>query len=228
MNTYSSPVAHSSAADRASFIRKTYFHVMLAILAFTGIEVFLFQSGLAPVIASAIMSVSWLLVIVGIMLCSWIATRLASSAKSAAVQYAGLGLLVFAYAIMFVPLLYIVEQTSGGGTIESAAIATLAGTAGLTAIVFATGADFSWLGKFLAIGAIGILALIVCSVLFGFSLGVLFSVGMIVFTCAAILYDTSNILHHYSEDQYVAAALQLFASVAMLFWYVLSFLNSRD
>ena len=46
---------------------------------------------------------------------------------------------------------------------------------------------------------------------------------------AAILYDTSNVLHHFPEDRYVGAALQLFASVALMFWYVLRlFMSSRD
>ena len=45
---------------------------------------------------------------------------------------------------------------------------------------------------------------------------------------AAILYDTSNVIHHYREDRYVAAALQLFASVALMFWYVLRLFMSRD
>ena len=43
-----------------------------------------------------------------------------------------------------------------------------------------------------------------------------------------ILYDTSNVLHHYPEDRYVAGALQLFASVALMFWYVLRIFMSRD
>ena len=38
---------------------------------------------------------------------------------------------------------------------------------------------------------------------------------------AAILYDTSKIINHYSTDLYVAASLDLFASVALMFWYVL-------
>jgi FtsH-binding integral membrane protein len=39
------------------------------------------------------------------------------------------------------------------------------------------------------------------------------------------------VLHQYREDQYVAAALALFASVALLFWYILQFvmsLQNRD
>ena len=76
----------------------------------------------------------------------------------------------------------------------------------------------------------GVLALvaIVGSVLFGFELGTWFSVAMIGFAGAAVLYDTSNILHHYPEDRYVGAALQLFASIVLMFWYVLRLLMSRD
>ena len=47
---------------------------------------------------------------------------------------------------------------------------------------------------------------------------------MVVFASGAILYNTSNLLHRYDPDQYVAAALSLFASVALLFWYVLQIL----
>ncbi len=45
---------------------------------------------------------------------------------------------------------------------------------------------------------------------------------------AAILYDTSKVLRDYPEDRYVAASLQLFASVALMFWYVLRLFMSRD
>jgi len=69
---------------------------------------------------------------------------------------------------------------------------------------------------------------IVGGVLFGFHLGTWFSVAMVGFAGAAILYDTSNVLHHYPEDRYVAASLELFASVALMFWYVLRLFMARD
>ena len=58
------------------------------------------------------------------------------------------------------------------------------------------------------------------------SLGLWFSAAMVVFAGAAILHQTSNIIHHYRPDQHVAASLGLFASVALLFWYVLQVLMS--
>jgi len=36
------------------------------------------------------------------------------------------------------------------------------------------------------------------------------------------------VLHHYPEDRYVSAALSLFSSVALMFWYVLRLFMSRD
>jgi hypothetical protein len=38
---------------------------------------------------------------------------------------------------------------------------------------------------------------------------------------------TSNVLHHFPEDRYVAASLQLFSSVTLMFWYVLRIFMSR-
>jgi hypothetical protein len=70
--------------------------------------------------------------------------------------------------------------------------------------------------------------LIVAGALFGFDLGMAFAVGMVALAGGSILYDTSKILRSYPEHRYVGAALQLFASVALLFWYVLQiFLRMR-
>ncbi|HMB92817.1 MAG TPA: Bax inhibitor-1 family protein, partial [Rhodothermales bacterium] len=84
------------------------------------------------------------------------------------------------------------------------------------------------LGSVLRWGFIVAIVLIVAALLFGFELGTFFSVAMIALAGGAILYDTSNILHHYPEDRYVGAALELFASVALMFWYVLRLFMSRN
>ena len=161
------------------------------------------------------------------MIVGWFASKMAFSVQSMPAQYAALGAFVLAEAIIFVPLLYI-AQTVAPGAIESAASVTILGFAGLTAVVFLTRKDFSFLGGMLRWGFIVALVLIVASVLFGFHLGTFFSVGMIALAGGAILYDTSNVLNHFPEDRYVGAALELFASVALLFWYVLSLFISRD
>ena len=220
--------AQKSAIERrARFIVQTYNHLFGAILAFTLIEIGRFMSGIATVIAQLMIGTSWLLVLGAFMVVSWLASHVAQTSASKPAQYAALGGFVLAEAIIFVPLLFIATQFAPGA-IQSAGIVTMVGFAGLTAIAFMTRKDFSFLGSFLRWIGLSALLLIGASLLFGFTLGTLFSVGMVVFAGAAILYDTSNVLHHFPEDRYVGAALQLFASVALMFWYVLRiFIGAR-
>ncbi len=221
--------AHPQAGEaRAAFLTRTYMHLFGAILGFTAIEVYLFTSGLAETIALTMLGGSWLLVLGAFMIVGWLASRTAHTATSAAAQYAALAGFVAAEAIIFVPLLFI-AQSYAPGVIQSAAFVTLFGFTGLTFIVYQTRKDFSFLGGILRWAGIAALALIVGGIIFGFQLGTFFSVAMIAFAGAAILYDTSNVLHHYPEDRHVGAALELFASVALMFWYVLQlFIGSRD
>ena len=143
-------------------------------------------------------------------------------------HYAALAGFVVAEAIIFVPLLFIAQYYADGGVIESAAMVTLVGFGALTGIAFWTRKDFSFLGGLLKWAMVVAAVAIVGAVAFGFELGTWFSLAMVAVAGAAILYDTSNILHRYPEDRYVAAALQLFASVALMFWYVLRLFISRD
>jgi len=159
------------------------------------------------------------------MIVSWFASRVAIRSQSMAAQYAALVGFVMAEGIIFVPLLYAAETFAPGAT-ESAAVTTLLGFAGLTVVAFRTRKDFSFLRGMLMWGGVLALVAIVASLLFGFALGTWFSVAMVGFAGAAILYDTSNILHHYRTDQHVSAALSLFASVALLFWYILQLVMS--
>jgi FtsH-binding integral membrane protein len=211
---------------RAAFVARTYVHLFAAIASFTLIEIVLFRSGAAARIASAMLSVNWLFVLGAFMVVSWLASRFAHTSSSLPVQYAALGAYVLAQALIFVPLLYIADHYAPGA-ISSAAVITLLAFGGLTAVVMLTRQDFSFLR--VSLGFAGVLALvaIVASVLFGFQLGTWFSLAMVALAGVAILYDTSRILRSFPEDRYVGAALQLFASVALMFWYILR-LTSRD
>ena len=222
------PVAQLGVDVRGAFITRTYTHLLGAILAFALIEIYLFQTGMAESIARVLLGGSWLIVLGGFIILSWIASHFAHSAQTKGGQYGALGLFVVGEAIIFTPLLYMADSMAPG-VINSAATVTLLGFLGLTIVAFHTRKDFSFLGGLLRWGFICALVLIVASVLFGFHLGTIFTVAMIVLAGGAILYDTSNVLHHYPEDRHVGAALQLFASVALLFWYILQFfLSSRD
>ncbi len=228
-NIYAHPVAVGAldVDTRARFIVRTYVHLFFAILGFVGIETALFASGLAEPIAQAMMGTSWLLVLGGFMIVGWLASRAAARATGP-MQYLALAAFVAAEALIFVPLLTI-ANIYAPGAISSAAVVTLAAFTGLTAIVFWSRKDFSFLGGILKWGFVMAIVAIIAGAIFGFQLGTWFSVAMVGFAGAAILYDTSNILNRYPEDRYVAAALQLFSSVALMFWYVLSiFISARD
>lgn len=211
--------------DRSVFLTRTYLHLGGAMLAFTLIEMFLFSTGIAYDMARWMFGAPWLLILGAFVLVSWLASRAAHTAESLPVQYAALTAYVLIEAIIFVPMLVIAEATAPG-VIQSAAAVTLMGFVGLSAIVYYTRKDFSFMSSILGWLGITALILIVASFLFGFELGTWFSVAMIGLAGGAILRDTSNVLHHYSEDRYVAAALELFASVALMFWYVLRLLLS--
>jgi FtsH-binding integral membrane protein len=221
------PVSELPADARGTFLVRTYAHLALAILLFVGIEVWFFQTGIAQTIAVAFTSVSWLLILGGFMLLSWLATYLANPSLSKPLQYLGFVIYVVAQAIITVPLLVIANQVAPG-TIASAAQATLGGFFLLTAVVVTTRKDFSFLRTFLVWGGIVALAVIVCAVLFSFDLGTWFSVAMVLLAGGSILYTTSSIMRDYPEDAYLSAAIQLFAAVALLFWYVLRlFISAR-
>jgi len=232
MSTYTAsaarPVAELDISARATFILRTYAHLFGAIAAFTLIEAALFTSGMAAGIARAMLGTTWLLWLGLFMVVGHIATRTAHRSRSLATQYLALGGFVLAEALIFVPLLTIAEQYAPG-TIAPAAAVTLGGFAGLTTIAFMTRKDFSFLGGVLKWGMLVALGAIVAALIFGFSLGTFFSVIMVALAGGYILYDTSQVMHHHPEERYVGASLELFASVALMFWYVLRlFIASRD
>lgn len=227
LHQQSVPAAALGVEARGQFIVRTYQHLMAAIVGFVAFEVVLFKSGIAEGMARAMLGTSWLFILGAFMVVGWIASRAAHTAKTLGAQYMALSAYVVAEAIIFVPMLYI-AQMSFPGVIQSAAIVTLMGFTGLSAVAFTTRKDFSFLGSMLRWGGVVALVLIVASLIFGFQLGTFFSVAMIGLAGAAILYDTSNVIHHFPQDRYVGAALQLFASVALMFWYVLQLFMSRD
>ncbi len=220
--TNTNSAIYAQESERAAFIRRTYLHVAGAILAFVALEAILLQLPIGGAIATVLGArFGWLLVLGAFMGVSWLAQKWANSDTSPAMQYLGLGLYVVAEAIIFLPLLYVAAYYSSEHVIVSSGLITMFLFAGLTASVFISKKDLSWMGRILTIGGFVALGIIVASMLFGFSLGLIFSAVMVIFAGAAIMYETSNVLHHYRTTQHVAASLAIFASVALLFWYIL-------
>ena len=222
------PVSALATEDRASFIWKCYAHVVGAILALVAIETYLFSSGAALPIAQSMIQ-SPMIVLIGFVALSWGAGHVAHRLESTMAQYAAFGAFVVLWAIMFVPLLAMAMALDPSGSmIESAAITTVVGCVGLVATVMITRKDFSFLRGVMVWGFFIAIGLIAASWAFGWNLGTWFSVGMIGFAGVAVLYDTSNIMHHYPQDKYVGASMALFASIALMLWYVLRLFMSRD
>ncbi len=230
-STFGNSVADAMPAERASFIRKTYAHVALALIVFAGLVSILVNTETARDLAITMTGGwNWLIVLAAFMGVSWLAQSWASSTTSKPMQYMGLTLYTVAQSIIFLPLLFVASQYSNSTEmIAQAGVVTLGLFAGLTAVVFITQKDFSFLGPILAIGGFVALGFIASGILFGFTLGSIFAFVMVAFAGAAILYETSNMLHHYNTNQHVAASLGLFASVALLFWYILQiFMGGND
>jgi len=218
-----------TSEKRVAFYKKTYTHLALAVLLFVLVEMIFFQ---IPALLEFALSLTqgwlWLLMLGGFMLVTNYAEKMAISSHDKNKQYLALLLYVVAEAFIFIPLLFIsmmIADQGGANILSQAAILTLSLFSGLSAVVLLTKKDFSFLKSALAIGFFIALGLIVAGVLFGFNLGLWFSVGMVALASGSILYQTSNMVHKYNEDQYVAASLGLFASLMLLFWYILSILN---
>ena len=232
-NLYRDPMSNyaamAAADERSDFISKTYLHLAAAIGLFAILETVLLNlPGIDNLVRLMIGSrYSWLIVLGAFMGVSYLAENWAQSAVSPSTQYMGLGLYVLAESVIFVPLLYIARAVDPG-IITTAAMATIFLFGALTAVVFITRKDFSFLRTVLVFGGFAALGLIVVAIIFQFALGPIFTYAMIALACGYILYHTSNVLHHYRIGQHVAAALALFASVALLFWYLVQlFLSQR-
>lgn len=231
-NNYHGKIMLSQATDveRVAFYKKTYTHVAGGVLAFIVFEYFLLQSASIVEFASSMFQGYRMLILLGLfMLVTNYAESTVIKAANRNVQYMGYALYIFAEAFIFVPLIFIaVSITESFEVLNQAAIVTLSLFTGISAIVFVTKKDFSFLRAGLTAGFFIAIGLIVAGILFGFNLGLWFSVGMCVLAAGSILYQTSNLIHKYGTEDYVPAALGLFASLMLLFWYVIQIFLSRD
>lgn len=237
-NPYQTPhptwttAADASVNERSAFIRNTYLHLVGAILLFAALCAIahtLFDQQIGQLTAQVTKGYMWLVFLGGFMGISFIADKWAHSNTSRGMQYAGLGVYVVAQVVFFMPLLYMARHFSDASVLPSAGIMTLVVFGGLSAVVFLTKADFSFLRYALWIGGLAAMGLIIASVCgVPISLGFWFSAAMIIYAAGSILYSTSNVLHHYNTSQHVAASLALFSSIALMLWYVIQLFMSFD
>jgi FtsH-binding integral membrane protein len=220
------PAGVQDAQVRTEFMQRVYTRLVMGVAAFVLFEAFLFTSGLALAITQFVFSTSWLLILGGFMIVSWLSNSLTHRASSPGAEWGGYLLLVAANALIFAPML-VIADLQVPGTVAAAGQYTIAGFIILSIIAHRSARDFTWIGA--SLRWIGVLALvaIVLSVITGFQLGTWFSLGMIGFAGAAILYETQVILRETPPGRETMAAMALFSSLALLFWYVLRLFMER-
>ncbi len=220
--------ARGVAVDQGAFIKSVYLHLTGAVAAFAALEAAIFAFVGVASIASFIQENARLTSLILLGLClggPFLGRAIIGSNPSKAGQYFLLAFYAVLYAAIFLPILtFAILLTGDASLIWQAVGLTVALFVALSAAVFMTGKDFSFLRTGLAFVGLAAIILIVASFIFNFYLGTWFSVAMILFACGYILYDTSNIIHHAGPGDEVFAAIELFASLMTLFYYVLRIL----
>jgi len=215
---------------KINFYKKVYIHVALALAWFLLAEYFMLHSEV--VVNTMLSMLEWyrrLLVLWWFMWVSYWTEKMMINNSDKLTQYSALWIYVLAEALLFVPIIFIaISYTQDMSLLLQATVVTLALFLWISAVAFITKKDFSFLRSALIIWVFIAAWLIISWVLFWFTLWLLFSVLMVILAWWSILYNTSNIIHKYSEDQYIVAALWLFSSLMLLFWYILRIFLSRD
>jgi len=207
--------------ERLGFIRRTYVHLLGMLIGVGAVCAIAIKTGIMARFTMPILIVGFIGVI-------FVVPRLVASRVSRSKQYLGAGICTLFYGLLISPLV----QYAPAGVLTNAFVLTCCVFVGLTAYVFTTKKDFSWMrgmltaGIFLALG-IGIISLFFGG--FGGTSSMLYSGFIVVLFAGYILYDTSNVLHHYPTDAYVAAAIALMIDFVTMFYYIAMLLmGSRD
>ncbi len=226
------PAIHAPETDRATFVGLVYKHIAAAVAAFIAFETVLFVTGVAGAMEDFFFRGGggrWMLLMGGVMVVQWFAGNAAADLLNPSRQYIGLFGSAFAQSLIFAPFLsYVFGQSGGGATVAEAAVITLIGFAVLTGIGLFTRKDLSFLRPIVMWGFGLALVAIIAGFIFGFGLGLWFSIAMIGLSGAAILFQTQGVVKRYPIGSHVAAAVGLFNSLMTMFWYVLRALMQRD
>ena len=211
------PAIQAPETDRATFVGLVYQHVALALAAFVAVEVVLFVTGIAAALRDFFFvggGGRWLLMLGGVMVVQAFASSAAADLQNPPRQYLGLFGSAFAQALIFAPFLSFVFQQDGGeGTVLQAAVVTGIIFAILTGIGLFTRKDLSFLRPIVMWGFGLALVAIVGGVIFGFGLGLWFSIALVGISGASTLYQTQSVVRRYPIGSHVAAAIGLFLSL---------------
>jgi uncharacterized protein len=224
-------VATLGVSDRVAFLRKSYGLLGVSLIVWAAASAAIFRY--APEMSFkwsrwALSGYNWFAVIGLLIASGMLAQWLARSNTSRTIQFIGLGVEVAAWTFLLQPMLWVLfikfKPAGAQALLAQGTLATLAIFVGLTATVFITKKDFSFLRGVVTVGMFAALGIIMASILFGFTLGLVFTGALIMLLALKILYDTSLMMNYFPPTHYVSAALMLFSTVATLFWNIMVFL----
>lgn len=226
------PAAFAAVAERAAFLKRVYGILFLGVLGFAATlwatANVPFANDLAMQIGRAIYGQRFgFLIYFGVFMAgSWAVQALATKAPINAIAYAAWVVLL---GFLIAPIVLIISQVHGPAIVSQASAITAAVFCGLTAIVFVTGKDFSFLRGMLSLAFWSLLAVSLIGYFTGYSFGLWMSSAVVVLFAGYILYNTSEILHRYPTTMAMSAAIVLFTDVVILFKHILLLLSrSRD
>ena len=143
----------------------------------------------------------------------------------------GLNLLaLFAFTtltgVVISPLIAIYTQLNPASILQ-AGVLTVGIFGGLTAYVFVSKKDFSFMRGMLMTGLIVVILAGVVNIFLGASaLGFAVAAAALLLFSGFVLYDTSNIIRRYPTNEYVAGALSLYLDAFNIFLALLRILNA--
>ncbi len=131
--------------------------------------------------------------------------------------------------VIISPLIALV-YVNNPASILQAGLLTVGIFGGLTAYVFISNKDFSFLRGMLVTGLIVVILAGLLNILIVGSSALYFAtaVATLLLFSGFVLYDTSNIIRRYPTNEYVAGALSLYLDAFNIFLALLRILNSRD
>lgn len=217
------PAAVADADARARFLTKTYTWVLYGILAFCatlwGYENNPTINGLGNALFG-----NW---IIGMVVLVGASIAVHAFAERSPINVVVYFAFAFVMGLVLGPIVSFANETAPG-IVTQASLATALTFLVLTAVVFVTGKDFGFLKGILWTGLIGLFLIALCSMIFGFGIGIWYSyAGALIFS-GFILYDTSNILRRYPTTAHIAAAVVLFVDIIMLFKHLLLIFLSNN
>jgi FtsH-binding integral membrane protein len=217
----------SAMNARMGFIRRTYAHLVGELAAVAAVVAIGIKTPALQELGFALMG-RWFIYILAFFGVSLLTRKMLEGRRSLAVQYAAAGIWVVFLGLLVTPLAIIARELTGSfAVLGEAAVLTGCVFTGITAYVFVTKKDFSFIGgaiwmiSWLLFG-IGILAAIFGGL--GGTGSLVYSCAMVVLLGGWVLYDTSKVLHHRHVDQHVAASVDLLVDFVYMFIYIVSIL----